>query len=206
MDDYASAMAEHPQRPYRQVARAEAQQRTRDALLDAATEEFYGGHWQQASLEALAKKAGVTKQTLLRHFGSKEDLLMQTLLRAYQEIRAQRWSAPRGNLRGVLDNLLDHYETWGERAMRIGAVQGGSSGMDNFAQAAREFHYAWVDYAFDPWLQDMRGKARVRKRATLIVLCDVNTWWTFSHDLGFTRSEVHATLSGLIKGLLEQPQ
>jgi AcrR family transcriptional regulator len=204
-DAYACAMAAGKQRPYRQVARAETQQRTRTALLDAATEEFYGGRWQQVSLEALAKRAGTTKQTLLRHFGSKEDLLLQTLLRAYQEIHAQRWSAPRGNLKGTIDNLLDHYEKWGERARRMSTFHGDTSDLDSFARAARQFHYTWVEYAFDPWLQRHRGKARERCRASLIVLCDVHTWWTLSHDLELTRAEVHATLSNLIKATVEQP-
>ncbi len=190
------------QRPYKQTARAVAQQRTRDALLDAATEEFYGGRWQQASLEVLAKKAGVTKQTLLRQFGSKEELLLKALLRAYQEIRDQRWSAPKGNLRGVVDNLLDHYETWGERSLSLGALRNDLGDLDTFAQAAREFHYAWVDYAFGPWLEGRRGKARARCRAALIAVCDVQFWWILSHDLGLARTEVRATLLNVIKGLL----
>jgi AcrR family transcriptional regulator len=199
-------MAESSQRPYKQVARAQAQQRTREALLDAATEEFYANRWQQATLEALAKQAGTTKQTLLRHFGSKEELLIQTLLRAYREIRDQRWSAPKGNLRGVLNNLLDHYEAWGERAMRFGAFPGGPSELANFSQAAREFHYSWVDFAFEPWLELRRGKARARCRAALITLCDVHTWWTLSHDLELVRPEVHRILTKLIEGLLEESQ
>jgi AcrR family transcriptional regulator len=203
---YACVIANPKQRPYKQVARAAAQERTREALLNAATEEFYAGRWQHASLELLAKKAGVTKQTLLRHFGTKEDLLLKALLRAYVEIRDQRWSAPPGNLRGVLDNLLDHYEAWGERSMSVGAFQGEAGGLDTFAQAAREFHYAWVDYAFGPWLESRRSKARARCRASLIALCDVHTWWTLSHDLGLARAEVHATLTDVIKGVLKEKQ
>jgi AcrR family transcriptional regulator len=201
---YACVIADPKQRPYKQVARAAAQERTREALLGAATEEFYAGRWQHASLELLAKKAGVTKQTLLRHFGTKEELLMKALLQAYVEIRDQRWSAPPGNLRGVLDNLLDHYEAWGERSMSVGAFQGDTGGLDTFAQAAREFHYAWVEYAFGPWLERRRGKARARCRASLIVLCDVQTWWTLSHDLRLARAEVHATLTDIIKGVLKE--
>jgi AraC-like DNA-binding protein len=77
-------------RPYKQVARARAQERTREALLDAAVEEFYGDRWGQASLEALATRAGVTEQTLLRHFGAKEQ----------PPTRSRRWlRAPDPSLR-----------------------------------------------------------------------------------------------------------
>ena len=118
-------MASDRERAYNQVARAQAQQQTRDALLEAATEEFLDGDWQQASLETLAAKAGVTKQTLLRHFGSKDGLLMQALIHGATQIRDQRWSAPTGDIAGAVDNVLDHYEAWGERSMRIGAWQSG---------------------------------------------------------------------------------
>src|SRR4051812_35020385 len=61
-------------RTYTQVARAEASERTRDALLDAATEAFFSGTWGSLSLDAIASAAGTTKQTLLRHYGSKQGL------------------------------------------------------------------------------------------------------------------------------------
>ncbi len=108
-------------RPYKQVARAQAQQRTRDALQDAAIEEFTRGDWAKVSLETLARRAGVTKQTLLRHFGSKDGLLMQALVHSASDAVKQRWSAPPGNVEGAVENVLDHYELLGERSLRIGA-------------------------------------------------------------------------------------
>ena len=76
------------------VARAHAEQQTRAALLDAADEAFLSGPWEQASLEEIACAAGVTKQTLLRHFGSKDGLLQRVLLRAFKEVEEQRLSVP----------------------------------------------------------------------------------------------------------------
>jgi hypothetical protein len=43
---------------------------------------------------------------------------------------------------------------------------------------------------------------RERYRAALIALCDVHTWWLLSHDLGFERAEVRATLANAIERLL----
>ena len=107
------------------MARARAQERNRDALVDAALDEFYEGRWQKVSLEALAARAGVTKQTLLRHFGSKDGLLLQALLRGAEQVLDQRWSAPTDDIAGAVANLVDHYEAWGERSLRIGAWQTG---------------------------------------------------------------------------------
>jgi AcrR family transcriptional regulator len=201
----ARLMAEIDKRPYKQVARAQAQQRTRDALLDAAIEEFTRGNWDKVSLEALAARAQVTKQTLLRHFGSKDGLLMQALANSASEMFEQRWSAPPGDIEGAVENVLDHYEAWGERSLRVGAwLESGPPPLAGISQMARRLHYDWVEFAFGPQLERLRGQARVRCRAALIALCDVHTWWLLSHDLGFERREVSATLAKAIERLLAE--
>jgi AcrR family transcriptional regulator len=195
------------QRPYKQVARAQAQERTRDALLEAAADEFYGDRWHKTSLDALSAKVGVSKQTLLRHFGSKDMLLLQALMRTGAQVLEQRWNAPAGDVDGTLENLIDHYEEWGERSLRIGAwQQKGPAVLAKLSQAARQVHYAWVDYAFEPWLAGLEQQALERRRAALIAICDVNTWWLLSKDLGLPRPEVHTTLASMIKPLLAEGQ
>ncbi|MGD1056926.1 MAG: TetR/AcrR family transcriptional regulator [Solirubrobacteraceae bacterium] len=189
-------------RPYNKVARAEGQKRTQEALLDAADEEFYAGRWQKTSLESLAARAGVTKQTLLRHFGSKEGLLLKALIRGYSQVHDQRWSTPRSDVEGAVDNLLDHYEAWGARSLRIGAwLHEGHPLLAKLSQAARQVHYEWVEYAFGTWLADLDAEARERRRAALIALCDVQTWWLLVNDLGLKRAEIRATLIDMIEGV-----
>jgi AcrR family transcriptional regulator len=193
-------------RPYNQVTRARARQQTRDALLDAAQREFFAGRWEEVSLEAVAAGAGVTKQTLLRHFGSKDRLLEQAIERGYTEVRDQRFDVPPGDIAGAVDNLLEHYEQWGERAMRIGAVEGLGAVGGGLGRRARQLHYDWVDHAFGPALQQLGARDRTRRRAALIALCDVHTWWLLSHDLGLPRAEVRATLIRAIEPLIPQEE
>jgi AcrR family transcriptional regulator len=190
------------QRTYKQVARAKAAERTREALLDAAMEEFFEDRWQKTSLETLAAKAGVTKQTLLRHFGSKDGLLLQAIVRSGSQIFDQRWSVPAGDVAGAVENLLDHYEDWGERALRIGAWMEGPVLLAKLSQMARQVHYDWVGYVFGSWLENLAEPERSRLRATLIALCDVHTWQLLSRDLGLERPELHATLTGAIEAVL----
>jgi AcrR family transcriptional regulator len=189
-------------RPYKQDARAESTQRTREALLDAADEELYKDHWRQASLESLARRAGVTKQTLLRHFGSKDGLLVQALGRGAVEVFNQRFSAPSADIGGAVENLLDHYQVWGERSLRIGAWQRGPATLAKLSQLARQVHYNWVEQAFGRWLEPLEEQTRQRRRAALIALCDVHTWWLLSHDLGLSHTEMQATLTEAIERLL----
>jgi AcrR family transcriptional regulator len=184
------------------VARKDAQQRTRDALIDAASNAFFSDSWPQSSLESLSAKAGVTKQTLLRHFGSKEGLLMQALMRGAAQIREQRWGARPGDVSSAVENLLDHYDAWGERSMRVSSWQRGPAMLAVLSQGARQVHYEWVDHAFAPWLEQLDGEQRTNRRAALIALCDVQTWWILSHDLKLARSQVHRTLTDLIERAL----
>jgi AcrR family transcriptional regulator len=187
------------------VARAEAEEQTRAALLDAADEAFLSGPWEDASLEAIARAAGVTKQTLLRHFGSKDGLLERVLLRAVDEVEKQRLSVPTNDVAGAVDNLLEHYEIRGGRAMR-------SSNLDmdgplaDLGRRARQFHYDWVELAFGAWLTAARPSERRRLRAALITVCDVQAWWILTHDLALSRAEVRATLILALNRLLGEDQ
>lgn len=189
-------------RGYRQVARAHGQERTRAALLDAAERAVFAGRFEIVSLEELAAAAGVTKQTLLRHYASKEGLLEASALRARERIAAQRFRAPAGEVAGVVDNLLEHYEQDGERSLALAALEGRGGAIDDILARAKQLHYAWVEHAFAPQLERLGGRARGRRRAALIALCDVHTWRLLAHDLGLPRAEVRRTLIETLERLL----
>jgi AcrR family transcriptional regulator len=196
-------MSVEASRPYTKVARAAAEDRTHEALLDAAERAFFSESWDKISLDAVAAGAGVTKQTLLRHFGSKDGLLEQTYGRAFERVRAQRLRAPSDDVGGAVDNLLDHYEKDGDRALRIGAMAS-SEPIAGLVENARQLHYDWVDHAFGMWLARRRGRRRVQVRAALIALCDVHTWSILRRDLGLPRRDVRAALVLAIARLLEE--
>jgi AcrR family transcriptional regulator len=191
-------------RPYKQVAREQSQRRTRDAVLDAAEEELARGRWSKTSLEALAAKAGVTKPTVLRHFGSKEGLIEAAIRRTSEIVRKERARAPVGDVPGAVRNLLDHYERWGNLVMRVLAEEHRVSLVRKMTDRGRQVHYDWVDYVFAPQLEGLDERVRRRRRAALIAICDVQMWWLLSHDLGLERSEISVILIDLIERLLAE--
>lgn len=190
-------------RTYVKVARAAGEERTRDALMNAAEDILFNESWTGASLDAIAARAGVTKQTLLRHFGSKEGLLAEAAARTRDEISEQRFAAPVGDVAGTIDNLLEHYDAYGERSRTVGAL-GGDGALAEVATDARQLHYDWVEHVFSPWLDELRGRARARLRGALIAACDLQTWWILSHDLGLEPREVRTTLIMTVNRLLEE--
>jgi AcrR family transcriptional regulator len=190
-------------RPYKQVARAQARRRTRTALLKVAIEEFTTGRWEKLSLRELADRALVTKQTLLCHFGSKDELLTQALAHTAAETYRPRWSAVPGDVEGAVENVLDHYAEWGERSLRVGAwLQSGPPVLANISRMACEMHHEWVEDTFAPQLERRYGDEYVRCRAALITLCGVHTWWLLSHDLELERAAVRSMLTTAIESLL----
>ena len=189
-------------RSYTKQARAASEDGTRTALLDAGERLFFERGWEATSLEAVAGEAGVTKQTLLRHFGSKTGLLEQAFARAFEHIRDQRWDVPGDDVERAVDNLLDHYEAVGDRALKIDAMAGVPA-VAEWVQRARELHYEWVAHAFGAFLRPLRGRDLERRRAGLIAVCDVHAWRLLRHQLGLGRAEVRATLVLAVRGLLD---
>ena len=190
-------------RPYKRVARAEARGRTRTALLNVAIEEFTTGRWEKLSLQELAGRAQVTKQTLLHHFGSKDGLLTQALAHTTAEMYTPSCSAVPGDVEGAVENMLDHYEEWGERSLHVGTwLESGPPVLATISRMAHQMHHEWVEDAFAPQLERRYGDEHVRCRAALITLCGVHTWWLLSHDLEFERAAVRSTLTTAIECLL----
>ena len=188
-------------RTYVKVARAQAELRTRTALLDAAERALFAGAWEATTLETVAAGAGVTKQTLLRHFGTKEGLLEHTFQRAYERVQAQRMQAPGGDIEAAVENLLEHYDSVGDASLNIAAMRGGQL-ITELGRRARQLHYTWIDHAFGSWLRALPPHDRPRARATLIAICDVRAWDILTNELGLTRAETKAALILSVRRLL----
>jgi TetR/AcrR family transcriptional regulator len=63
-------------------------ERTRGNLLDSAYREFSEQGFHGASIDGICKRAGVSKQVLFHHFGSKQKLYLEVLERAYAASRS----------------------------------------------------------------------------------------------------------------------
>jgi AcrR family transcriptional regulator len=193
------------QRPYKQVARAEAQQRTRDALLDAAIDEFSGKRWQRTSLEALARRAGVTKQTLLRHFGSRDGLIEAAIRRMSEIVRKERAKAPIGDVPGAVRNLMVHYERYGDLMVRLLGEGNWFYLVRKATDHGRHVHQEWVERTFEPQLQSLDGdQARKLRMAQLVAVCDVYVWKVLRRDMKLDVAQAETALIGLIEGLFVQ--
>jgi AcrR family transcriptional regulator len=205
-------LAEQSKRPYKKVARAEAQERTRETLLQAAAEEVEKDRWSQTSLESVAERAGVTKQTALRHFGSKQGLLDAVIGRTASTVVKERDQAPIGDVAGAVANLVRHYERYGDIVVRmlpyrdavvsvIGSERLGS--LRRAVDRGHEVHEDWVLRTFAPQLAELGPSARRRRTAQLVAVCDVYVWKVLRRDLDLDTDQVEAALVEMLERLFE---
>src|SRR5579863_2603280 len=96
-------------RPYRMVARAQASARTGERILDAAVDVFFEEPSASFSLEEVARRAGVTMQTVIRRFGGREGLLAAAAASESEKVRRER-EVEAGDVRGAVRALVAHYE------------------------------------------------------------------------------------------------
>jgi len=194
--------APRPTRAYRMSARAKSAASTHARILEVAIRQFGDRFYDEVSLAEVAREAGVTVQTVLRRFGSKEGLTEAATALGVERVRTERWSPPPGDLDAAVRGLLAHYEAWGDRSLRFLAQEQRVAAMRRVADSGRALHREWVDHAFAPWLARKRGAARARLRARLIAVTDVYVWKIVRRDLGLDPQAVEVTLRELVAAVV----
>jgi AcrR family transcriptional regulator len=189
-------------RPYHQAARAKAAAATGERILDAAVDLF----WAQPGgivLEDVARAAGVTVQTVLRRFGSKDGLFQAAAARERDAVVAHRGTAPVGDTRAAVSVLVDHYEEYGERVLRLLAEETRSPALRAITDSGREVHRQWCAQVFAPALSPRSDTDRDRRLAQLVAVCDVYTWKLLRHDAELDRRQTEIALVELLEPLME---
>jgi len=189
-------------RAYRMVARADEAEATRLQILDAARQLFAELLYDQVTLNTVAGLAGVTVQTVIRRFKSKDHLFAAVAQWKSDQIRSARDKAPEGDLPGAICNLFDTYEQWGDDVLNLLAQEQRTALIRQLTDRGRRYHHAWVRRVFSPLLADVPPEQRPRRLAQLIAVTDVCAWKILRRDLGLHREEAEATLCELAAGIL----
>lgn len=188
-------------RPYRMTARAAAAEETGRRLVAAMQSLFVERPFQEITLEAVARRAGVTLQTLLRRFGSKSGLLAAAAADGLERVKAQRGEADPGDLRACVTNLFDHYEAWADVSLRLLAQEDSAKEIAAITATGRKTHAAWVERVFAADLGRRRGRARRILFAQLVVACDVYVYKLLRRDLRMPRADAERAVLGMLEPL-----
>jgi AcrR family transcriptional regulator len=184
-------------------SRAAAMEVTRERIVEAATDSFTTQWYDDVTMRAVADAAGVALQTVVNHFGTKEALFAEALERWGDRIEVTRFAVVPGDLDAAIATLVDDYERTGDAALRMLAVEERVAPVREPIARGREGHERWCERTFPGALRGLRGAARRRRLAQLVVATDVYAWKLLRRDKGLDRSQTITAVRELVRALHE---
>jgi AcrR family transcriptional regulator len=186
-------------RRYVMRARAESTGQTRTRITRAAVDLCQDTMSLDFGLAEVAERAGVSVQTVLRHFGSREGLLEAGQRLAEEEVIQER-RAPAGDAATAVRVITGHYERAGDWSLAMLAREGRDEGARRVTDRGRRLHRDWVKTVFAPQLAQAPGDAGALTDL-LVVATDVYTWKLLRRDRKLTRAQVERRLLRLITAI-----
>lgn len=188
-------------RPYRMTQRRLKVEHTRERILQAAYDIWLERPYDQVTLDAVAELAGVSRQTVLRHFGSKDDLALGVV--AWQRpIEEEARAADPGDTSTAVRRLIDRYEVMGDGNVRLLELEGRVAPVDRLLAEARASHRGWIERTFTPWVRSCRGARREELVLALYAATDVTVWKLLRRDLDCSRARTESIIRQLVEGAL----
>lgn len=182
--------------------RADAAQQTAVRIQEAATALFRSRPFPDVTLQAVADAAGVTLQTVLRRFGSKEALFKAAAAREADAIVSSRRVDRLDDPDAAVRTLVASYERMGDLGWQGLAQEDRFPLVRTLLDDARQRHRTWIEATFPAALADARGPERRRRVLLLVAATDFYLWKLYRRDLGLSRRATTARLTDLVAAVL----
>jgi AcrR family transcriptional regulator len=182
-------------RPYRQRQRAAAAQANTERVMEAALELYEERPFDQITLAAVAERAGVGVQTVIRRVQTKDGLVRavrEWIAAQVEEARGEPVSDPDA----IAAALQRQYERWGAASARTLRQEDSSPALAESARGGRRAHREWLEAAFPD--------ASPQTIAGLIGVCGVELWLVLRNDGGLTAGQTRETVAHLIRSLQDK--
>ena len=179
-------------RSYRMDSRRLSAEATRERILDIAMDAFLDDWYDEVTIQKVARQAGVSGQTVLNHFGGKEQLFAAVATRLSAEIEERR-DTPVGDVAAAVDGLVSDYELTGDAVIRLLALEERVESSRALLDQGRAYHRGWVERMFE----------RPDLVPELIVATDVYTWKLLRRDQGLSREATCESMTRIVRALLE---
>ena len=183
------------------VARKAAVEVTRERILRAAYGEWAQRPYDQVSLHSIAAAAGVSRQTVARLFGTKDELAFAVVDWQKPLEDAARAVAP-GDVEAAVERLVDRYEEMGDGNVRVLELEGRVPAIDHLLDVSRAGHRDWIERTLLPGATPGHQDQLV---LALYAATDVTVWKLLRRDLGQTREVTRSTILRLVRCLLDEP-
>lgn len=183
------------------ATRAEQVAATRASIAGATLELLLERDLADVTLAAIAERSGVSHQTVLNHFESKEGAARAAFERLRDEVGSERERITPGDVTSAVHHLVAQYERSGDANVRAAMA---AERLESFApllDEARLGHQADLERIFADHLPADPG-ARMRAVYALHAATDVYTWKLLRRDLGLSRAVTERILADLVDGVL----
>ncbi len=189
-------------RTYTMTARADSVASTRETIVRSAMHLFFDNYYEDVTLVDIAQAAGVSHQTVLNHFSSKEGVASAVADLLGTETTDARYEAVPGDVGGAVRILVGEYERFGDANARWAASAERLPNLAAILDKARESHRAWLERCFGALLPT-GAAGRRRTINALYAATDVYTWKLLRRDLAVSRAETERTIVQLVEGVLD---
>ena len=185
-------------RRYTMTLRAEKAVQTRSRILDAALAAYREKPIEEFTLDEVARRAETTVQTVLRAFGSKENLIMSALTALVGSETPLRRTPP-GDVPAAIAAFFDIYESIGDVVIARLADERRLPALKVTLDEGRAGHREAVAQMFAPYL-----KRNDSLHDALTVITDVYVWKMLRRDRGLDRTSAQAIVTRLAHAAIEE--
>ncbi|HEY5320014.1 MAG TPA: TetR/AcrR family transcriptional regulator [Galbitalea sp.] len=181
----------------RSIAVAQTKDRILRAVVELATEKLS----IEIVLDEVAARSGVTVQTILRHFGTKDALFTAAVGFGSSEVEAERL-APVGDVAEAVRVIVDHYELRGDWVMALLGQEASDERIRGVTESGRQLHRDWVATVFEPQLSCCAERQHPIVLNLLVVATDVYTWKILRRDRRLSRKHAEEQMRYLTDAIL----
>lgn len=186
-------------RAYTQRARADATAETRQRILTAVVELRMERFSLEIVLADVAERAGVSVQTVLRHFVSRSGLFEES--RDFQRAQVvHERTAPVGDGPAAVAAIVGHYEHTGAWMLHMLAQEQIDPHSRELVGRGRDIHRTWVREVFAPQLARCADPEPLTD--LLVVATDLYTWKLLRRDAGHDATTTEQRMLRLVRALV----
>jgi len=207
VDDESERPMTRAPRPYRLQRRREAMNETRDRIARAAFELHATVGPAQATISAVAERAGVERHTVYRHFPDIVSLIRACTAHGMEVTglpQPDRWESIGDPLTRLSVGLDEMYAYYRANERMIGNILRDLPVMPELAAGSSRYqdHLGRVwGIVLAPWMR-LRGTRGSRTRALVSTALEFGTWQALTTRGGLSDAEAVATMVASVKSAL----
>ena len=175
-------------------------------ILKCAAELLAATNGDEFRLEDVAQAAGVSVQTILRAFGSKDGLVIATLESVAPDAVdfTSFANIDIDDLDAFVRTVFSVYDKIGDLVIHALAEEHRSPEFQRSLDVGRSYHVEWVSQVFAPYIARRPAKDRPVLFRALMTATDIYVWKILRRDEALSFDDTVATVVFTLKSLIQE--